>query len=259
MLEKFRTAKEAEINHLKKLELQNNFPSPYAKSRPSFVHTLQNFGPGAIIAEYKPASPSKGIINTSLSVIEATNIFKTGGAAAISVLTEEKYFCSHLDLLFQINTTELPLLRKDFIFHPLQIKQTASTPASALLLIVRMFRHEPGKLKELLQYTYKLNIEAVVEVFDLEDLRIAQELKAPIIQVNNRDLNTLKVCLDASRELISHKRSNEIWISASGITTPEEVQEMVNRGYDACLIGTFLMQNSDPLHSLQSLVSIKRK
>jgi indole-3-glycerol phosphate synthase len=254
MLESFRRAKQAEIDALLGQERQGRLPEPWTGQRPSFARALRM--PGlSVIAEYKRASPSKGVINASLEPEDVAAAYAEGGAAALSVLTEADHFQGDLDFLRRMATPGLPMLRKDFTLHPLQVAQTAATPASALLLIVRML--EPGLLQDLLLGAQRLGLDAVVEVFDAEDLRRAQELEAEgvrIIQVNNRDLDTLRTDLAVSETLIRHKRDDEIWISASGIATAGDLRRMEQLSFDAALIGTFLMQTNAPGAALADLL-----
>jgi indole-3-glycerol phosphate synthase len=244
MLEKFRAAQAAPIKRLKALEAAEKLPAPYTGRRPSFSDALLESGPIAVIAEYKRASPSKGDINLGLSPEAVAAMYAASGAAAISVLTEEAHFKGSLDYLEAISAAGLPMLRKDFLLHPLQVVETAATKASALLLIVRMLTDE--ELAEMLRLTYDANLEAVVEVFDAADLDRAEAAGAHIIQVNNRDLNTLKTDLDVSRRLAPRKRPGRIWISASGIATRTDVLGMAALGYNAVLVGTSIMAEPDP-------------
>ena len=210
MLKKFKVAKQAELVRLEKLEREGLFPPAISEKRPGFKLALQAKGPGAVIAEYKRASPSKGEINLVAKPEQIALEYAHAGAAAISVLTEDQYFKGDFDFLFKMRGKifsggldhNLPLLRKDFLFHPLQIKQTAASPASAYLLIVRMLNL--NLLKELIELGRKYGLEAVVEVFDQRDLELAQAAGAEIIQVNNRDLQHLDVNLDNSRQLFKH-------------------------------------------------------
>lgn len=252
MLKKFKQAKEPEIAILNQLDAQGKLPPPWPGPRPLFSRAITQ-GSGGIIAEYKRGSPSKGPINLKLSPAQAAKMYKAGGARAMSVLTEEKYFFSKIEFLTECFPAGLPLLRKDFIFHPLQIRHTAAYPASALLLIMRYFLQDHKLLDQLLQLSQNLGLECVVEVFDLDELHLAKESKAKIIQVNNRNLQTLEVDLDISRQLINFKDPGEIWICASGINSPAEVQEMTSLGFEGCLIGTSLMAAPDPLAKLRSL------
>jgi len=244
MLEKFRAAKAPEIKRLKALEASQELPTPYAGPRPSFSDALLAKAPIAVIAEYKRASPSAGDINLGLSPEAVAAMYAASGAAAISVLTEETYFKGSIDYLETISGAGLPMLRKDFLLHPLQVVATAATRASALLLIVRMLTDV--ELADMIGLTYDLGLEAVVEVFDETDLQRAEAAGARIIQVNNRDLDTLATDLAVSRRLVARKRPGRIWISASGIQTRADVLNMASLGYNAVLVGTSVMAGEDP-------------
>lgn len=244
MLEKFRAAQAPAIKRLKALEVAEKLPMPYTGERPRFSDALLAAGPIAIIGEYKRASPSAGDINLGLSPAEVAAMYAASGAAAISVLTEETYFKGSLDYLEAISAAGLPMLRKDFLLHPLQVVETAATKASALLLIVRMLTDE--ELSEMLRLTYDLGLEAVVEVFDEADLERAEAAGARIVQVNSRDLDTLKTDLDVARRMAALKRPGRIWIAASGIAARTDVLNMAALGYDAVLVGTSLMREDDP-------------
>jgi len=248
MLEKFRAAKASEIERLLAMEKAGTLPLPLEDERPDFIRALWDNGPGAIIAEYKRASPSKGDIDLAASPEDVAAQYKAAGAAAISVLTEEAYFKGSLSFLTRMQGAGLPLLRKDFILHPLQVVETAATPASALLLIARMVSEE--ELEELIALSQVFGLTTVVEVFDEDDLEKAQELSPDIIQVNNRDLDKLTTDLAVSERLIEFKREDQLWISASGIATPQDVQRMVHAGYDALLVGTSLMSGAASLAEL---------
>ena len=251
MLEKFREAKAAEIARLIEQEKAGHMPAPFEGERPDFMRALWENGPGAVIAEYKRASPSRGEINLDLSPEQVATAYKDAGAAALSVLTEEVYFKGSLDYLSRMAEAGLPLLRKDFILHPLQVVETASTPASAVLLIARMSRaRELGTLMAVCQ---AFGLTAVVEVFNEADLERAQAVSPDIIQVNNRDLDKLTCDLAVSERLVQFKREDQLWISASGISKPEDVERMVQAGYDAVLVGTSLMSEGDPGAALAKL------
>lgn len=251
MLEKFRAAKLAEIAHLKGLEASETLPLPYRGERPCFSDALLTGDPIAVIAEYKRASPSAGDINLGLSPKEVAAMYAASGAAAISVLTEETYFKGAIDYLEAMSGQGLPLLRKDFLLHPLQVAATAATKASALLLIVRMLTD--AGLAEMLQRTYDAGLEAVVEIFDEADLARAEAADAHIVQVNSRDLDTLTTDLAVAERLAKHKRPGRIWIAASGIKTRADVLHMAELGFDAVLVGTSLMSGDNPGAALARL------
>jgi indole-3-glycerol phosphate synthase len=168
-------------------------------------------------------------------------MYARSGASAISVLTEATYFKGDLAFLDPMARTGLPLLRKDFITDPLQVAMTAATPASAILVIVRLFQTD-RELQKVLEACRDYGLEPVVEAFDAQDLHRAQDMGASI----NRDLATLDIDLNRSHDLIEKKQDQEIWISASGITTPKTGQKLFRAGFDALLIGTALMESNDP-------------
>lgn len=244
MLEKFRKSKSAEVAALQELAGQGRLPEPYGRPLPGFRASLKEAGKRPVIAEYKRASPSKGDINLGLVPERAALAYAKAGAGALSVLTEETWFKGSLSFLERMAGPGLPLLRKDFIIHPLQVAQTAASPASAMLLIVRML--DDSLLHEIIGKSRDFGLEPVVEVFDEEDLRRAHKAGADIIQVNNRDLDTLRVDLGNSRRLARHKRGGDFWISASGIETPAQLDGLLGLGFDAALVGSSLMDASRP-------------
>ncbi len=256
MLDKFREAKELEIESLQKNFMEGHLPAVYREERPSFVEAIKAKAPGAVIAEFKPASPSKGILRTEINPMDFADMYANNGAAAISVLTEHKYFGGTPDFLFMMKKDGVPLLRKDFIFDPLQVAMTASSPASAVLLIARMC-DDVNHLAQLIEIARLPGLAPVVEIFDQADLDMAREAGADIIQVNNRDLNTLETSLDQSRNFIKQKKDGELWICASGVSEREQVEEMADLGFDAVLIGTCLMEADNPAEKLAELTGLK--
>lgn len=257
MLEKFRAAKQAEIARLKDQDREGSLPGMWTGRRPPFAQGLRDKAAAAgiaVIAEYKRASPSKGDINLGLAPGEVADFYAGAGAAAISVLTEEVYFKGRLAYLSAMTGPGLPLLRKDFLFHPLQVRQTVSTPASSMLVIARMFA-DARELAHMLELADGFGLEVVTEVFDAADLFRAREAGARMIQVNNRDLDTLSVSLDNSRTLARSMKPEEVWISASGIADPGEVREMAGLGFTAVLVGSSLMASPDPAGKLAALAA----
>ncbi|MBZ4647967.1 MAG: Indole-3-glycerol-phosphate synthase [Desulfomicrobiaceae bacterium] len=255
MLERFRAAKQAEIAALHAAEAAGTLAPLWAAARPSLaeaIATARATGRSAIIAEYKRASPSQGCIRTDLTAREVCNQYASAGACALSILTEERYFQGSLAFLHDAAPLGLPMLRKDFILHPLQVRATAATPASAVLLITRML--SDAVLTQCLEAAKRTGLEAVVEVFDRADLHRALAAQARIIQVNARDLDTLAVDLGRSRALAREKSPGQIWIAASGITCREDVLRLEDAGFDAALVGTSLMRAPDPGAALRQLL-----
>ncbi|MBD5553481.1 MAG: indole-3-glycerol-phosphate synthase [Desulfovibrio sp.] len=255
MLAKFRKAKQPEIARLAAAQAKGLLPEIYAGPRPDFGAALRNAAGIAIIAEYKRASPSRGAIRLDLAAGDVALGYERGGAAAMSVLTESHWFGGDIAFLEQCRQAcGLPLLRKDFIFDPLQVAATGATPASALLLIARMLP-DAATLAALRRQTEELGMAAVVEVFDAADLALARASGAGIIQVNARDLATLAVDRNACLDLIgaAGDRTGELWIAASGMQNAADLAQAEAAGYDAALIGGALMDKPDPGQALAEL------
>ena len=217
------------------------------------AEALRREGRTNIIAEIKRASPSKGVINDTIDVAEMARKYRDGGAAAISVLTEEDYFKGSLDDLIAVREAfDLPILRKDFIVDEFQVFESAAAGADAMLLIVAALE-EPqlSGLYDLI--TDDLGMDAIVEVHTPFELETAARIGAKIIGVNNRNLQTLEVSLDFSRELIPFRPSGALMIAESGISTVEEIEELKSLGYDGFLIGESLMRSVDVVDSLRRL------
>jgi indole-3-glycerol phosphate synthase len=229
-------------------------PPPLPGPRPPFVDTLKarHTPPLAVIAEYKRASPSEGDINLEARPEETAAAYAEAGAGALSVLTESEYFKGDISYLARMTEPGLPLLRKDFLFHPLQVEHSAATPASAVLLIVRML--DDDALRELLRRAADFGLTPVTEVCDAQDLGRAKAAGASVIQVNNRDLDRLQVDKDLSRRLVAGKEAGEFWITASGIRGHGELRAAAALGFDAALIGTALMRGGNPGKALAAML-----
>ena len=220
---------------------------------------LRNSGKINIIAEIKRASPSKGVINDTIDVTETAQNYERGGACAISVLTEEDRFQGSLDDLEIVrNSTEIPILRKDFIYDEFQIYEAAARGADAVLLIAAML--DDKDLTNLYRLAeQQLNLDVLLEVHTLEELKRAAETDAKIIGVNNRDLHSFAVSLDVSRELIKHAPPNALIVAESGLRTREDLLELKDLGYNGFLIGEILMKSGDAEKSLESLGSLESR
>lgn len=264
-LKRFINAKQGEIARLQEMQRQGLLPhgagSPLAfqGQRGDFAKALAK--QIAVIAEYKRASPSRGLICDKVDVEDAVLQYAENGASALSILTEEQYFQGDLAFLERASQklhkhdATLPLLRKDFIFDPLQVHATAMTPASALLLIVRLTPNAL-QLRELRELAESYGMQAVVEIFSPDELVIARESGAKIIQVNARDLQTLSVDFQASISLAQANPplAHETWIAASGVSTGEHMAKAQMAGYNAVLVGSALMEHGQMGKSLQQLL-----
>lgn len=205
-----------------------------------------------IIAEFKRASPSKGLINDSRDPATVAKQYERGGATAISVLTEEDFFKGSLDDLRAVRAaTDLPILRKDFIIDEYQIYESAYAEADAILLIVAAL--DPATLLRFHSLADEFGLDAVVEVHDPSELETAIEIGAKIIGVNNRNLKTFDVSLDVSRELIKRTPEDVVMITESGLKTHDDLVELYDLGYTGFLIGETLMRSGDPTTELRRL------
>jgi indole-3-glycerol phosphate synthase len=209
----------------------------------------------SIIAEIKRASPSKGAIREDVDAAELAKTYASGGAAAISVLTEEDHFRGSLaDLEAVRQAVTLPLLRKDFIFDEYQVYESAVSGADSLLLIVAALEDEMlFRLRRLTEE--ELGMDALVEVHTAEEMDRAIQCGARLIGVNNRDLITFKVSLDTSVKLAPLAPAAILLISESGIESKDDIHRLSSLGYRGFLIGESLMRAADPKSALRCLLS----
>ncbi len=212
-------------------------------------------GPGlAIIAEHKRRSPSAGVIRPGSSVAEIARAYERGGAAAISVLTEERHFDGSLEDLREARAAcTLPLLRKDFIVDSYQLAEAAWAGASAVLLIVAAL--EPAALEALHAEAGERGLDVLVEVHDRAELEVALGLGARIIGINNRDLRDFSVDIERTFELLDAIGPPTIVVAESGIASAEQLARLRDRGVQAALIGERLMREEDPASALQALLA----
>jgi indole-3-glycerol phosphate synthase len=199
----------------------------------------------SVIAEYKRRSPSAGEIRSGASVEEIVRAYERGGAAALSVLTEEDNFGGSLDDLRAARAvTDLPILRKDFTIDPYQVYEAKVHGADAVLLVVGALTD--SELGSLYGIARQLELDAIVEVHDEEELERALEVDADVIGINNRDLADFSVSLDVTFELLTDVPAGKTVVSESGIHTRADVDELERVGVDAVLVGEALMRAPDP-------------
>jgi indole-3-glycerol phosphate synthase len=208
-----------------------------------------------IIAEFKRRSPSAGIIRDDLTVNEIVHCYERGGACAISILTDEEYFGGSIaDLCAARSSTNLPLLRKDFIIDPIQIFEAAVAGADAVLLIVAALDdHLLTELRALAEE--ELGLDALVEVHGSEELQRALNSGARIIGVNNRDLRTFQVSLNTSERLIAEVPRDRILISESGLQSEDSLLRLRKVGFRGFLVGEALMRAPEPDAALRNLIA----
>jgi indole-3-glycerol phosphate synthase len=202
-----------------------------------------------VIAELKPASPSKGILRDPFHPVELACALEAAGAAVLSVLTEGEFFRGSLKNLRDArNAVKLPVLRKDFIFDPWQVWETRANDADSFLLIVAALHDD--LLRDLIALGRELKMEPLVEIHTAAELDRALAVEARIIGVNNRDLKTLGLRVETSFELIERIPDTCIAVSESGLRTHEDLTRLRNAGFDAFLIGESLMLSPDPAAAL---------
>jgi indole-3-glycerol phosphate synthase len=212
----------------------------------------------SLICEVKKASPSRGLISAHFPSLDIAREYEEAGAAAISVLTEPAYFLGSNEVLTEIAAaTRLPLLRKDFVIDPYQILETRLLGASALLLIVSLLP-EKKTLKSFIDVTHAVGLSALVEVHDKKELETAVEAGAKIIGVNNRDLHDFSVDLNTSLHLAPFIPDGILFVSESGIKTPEDMVILRKAGADAALIGESLIRSPDRKNFIAALKGAKK-
>jgi indole-3-glycerol phosphate synthase len=213
---------------------------------------MSQVGP-AIIAELKKASPSKGVIRGSFPVGSLANQLAKNGASALSVLTDEEFFHGSLTNLLEASAaTELPCLRKDFIVDEFQIVEARAHRADAVLLILAALND--NDFRRFLAFARELQLDALCEVHDEDELKRALEGGAEIIGVNSRNLRTFEVKLDTLSELAPNIPNRVLRIAESGITSGSDIGELHSYGYHAFLIGETLMRANDPGKKLRQLL-----
>jgi indole-3-glycerol phosphate synthase len=206
----------------------------------------------SLVAEHKRRSPSAGSIREGASCAEVVRAYERGGAAAVSVLTEEAHFGGSLaDLREARAATELPLLRKDFTIDPYQLYEAKAVGADAVLLVVGSL--EPGQLSSLYGLARDLDLDAIVEIHDEEELERALEIDCDVIGINNRDLEDLSVDIERTFDLLSDVPAGKVVVSESGIRDRQQIEELEQVGVDAVLIGETLMRAPDPEAAVREL------
>ena len=210
-------------------------------------------GPGlSVIAEFKRASPSKGVINAGMDPAGRAAAFEAGGASAMSVLTEPDHFMgSPADLGAARAATSLPALRKDFTLHPAHVWEARAMGADAVLLIVAIL--DDPRLSGLLRTAEEAGLAALVEVHSREEAIRARAAGARVVGVNNRDLRTFRVDLATAERIAPLLEGVEVRVAESGVTGPADAARLRAAGYDAVLVGEYLSRASDPASAIAGL------
>jgi indole-3-glycerol phosphate synthase len=221
-------------------------------TRRSFSAALRSKHP-AIIAEIKKASPSKGLLSADFRPADTAIAYEGGGAAALSVLTDEHFFQGGLkDLETARSSVRIPALRKDFTISEYHVVEAAAHGADAILLIAAILSSAEMRRYRELAATYRM--ASLVEVHDGAELDAALDSGAEIIGVNNRNLHTFQVTLDTSLNLAERIPGHLLKVSESGIETRAQISQLQGAGYQAFLVGEHLMRSGSPRNALQALV-----
>jgi indole-3-glycerol phosphate synthase len=201
--------------------------------------------PPRVIAEVKKASPSRGVIRPDFDPVAIAQTYAANGAAALSILTDAKYFQGELCFLEDISkAVTLPLLRKDFTVDAYQVYESRVAHADALLLIVAAL--QIGPLEDFLSLARELGMAALLEVHTVEDLERSLPLHPHLIGINNRDLRTFQTDIETTLRLLPSIPSDVVVVSESGINTAADVMRLRENGVHAFLIGESLMRAPDP-------------
>lgn len=219
-----------------------------------FRRALESKDGVAVIAELKKASPSRGLIRADFEVKTLVAELEAGGAAALSVLTDEEFFQGSLENLRRASAkTALPCLRKDFIVDEFQLLEAKANSADAVLLIVAAL--SSTELGALAKRASELDLDVLCEVHDREELKIALDAGCDLIGVNNRDLKTFKVDLENAFRLASSIPENVLSVAESGIRSGADIARLRSAGFRAFLIGESLMKAEKPGNALRKLLA----
>lgn len=211
----------------------------------------------AVIAEVKRRSPSKGWIKRDLSAVDQARAYERGGAAAISVLTEPEHFGgSNDDLRNVLTAVGIPVLKKDFHVHPIQLTEARALGASAALVIARAI--SPETLRTMIAHGRDLGLELLVEVRDEDELGRALEFGSTIVGINNRNLETLVIEDGTAERLLGHIPAGVVAIAESGVSGRADVERVARRGADAVLVGSSISASDDPTVAVGELASVPR-
>jgi indole-3-glycerol phosphate synthase len=249
----------AQIVERKKLDLAQRVDGIEARAQQSianrrdFLGALAAYQP-AIIAEIKKASPSKGILAEQFDPTSIARAYQLGGAAAISVLTDETRFHGSLSHLESARSaTGLPVLRKDFTIDAYHVHEAAAHGADAILLIAAILTEK--EMRDFRELAEHYGMAALVEIHDEDELKPALASGARVIGVNNRNLHTFQVDLAVSLDLAGKIPNHVIKVAESGIHSRHEIARLRAAGYQAFLVGEHLMKSGDPAQALRELLS----
>ena len=246
-LDRIRPAKENEVE-----ALLNSPPAPIQRTIRSLAGALRTPGLSAI-AEIKRRSPSRGDIRPGADPVEIALAYQAAGAAGISVLTDGPHFGGSLKDLEHVSAAvNIPVLRKDFLIHKVQLDEAHAHGADAALLMVSMLK--PTQLKPMLRHAHELGLECLVEAHSADEVKVAIDCGAIVLGVNNRDLRSLNIDLAVCEALIPTLPDTVVAVAESGVHNRADALRMEKSGAMAILVGTGLMTQDDPGAALSALL-----
>lgn len=214
-------------------------------------------GDAAVIAEVKKASPSKGVIRENFDPPTIAASYEKGGAACLSVLTDEQFFQGSAQYLIDARAAcQIPVLRKDFMIEPYQVAQARAWGADCILLIVAALADQ--QMHELESCAHELGMDVLIEIHDADELDRALSLRSALLGINNRNLRTFDVTLDTTLDLLTSLPENKLVITESGILSADDVQTMRSVNVDAFLVGEAFMRAPDPGAALAAMFNTSR-
>ncbi len=252
ILEKIVTRKKIEVGELKRRGLMLSSPPVFEKRR-SLAAALSQKPQPRVIAEVKKASPSAGLLVDDFDPPLLATAYEKGGAAALSVVTDEHFFQGDISWLATLKSlVDLPLLRKDFIIDPLQVQESRAAGADAILLIAAILSQD--ELRELLDIAADQGLECLVEVHNEEELQKVLATPAAIIGINNRNLKDFTINLETTLRLRKLIPENRLVVSESGIDQHSQLVRLATAGVQGVLVGTSLVRSGDARSKLEELI-----
>lgn len=255
ILDKIIAVKREEITALKPRRSELEAATIDAEPPRGFAAALRERSPRAVIAEIKRASPSKGLIRENFDVAWLASRYAAGGAACLSVLTDEQFFQGSTDYLAQARgACTLPVLRKDFIIDPIQVIEARALGADCILLIAAAL--DDDSMHNLATTAFDLGMDVLAEVHSGDELKRVLELpQDTIIGINNRDLNTFRTTLDTCIGLRAQVPASRLLVGESGIHTAADIRHLAAHDIGAFLIGESFMHQDDPGDALKQLLA----
>ena len=259
ILKKIVTNKKKEVEAMKKARPMASMLEGLVGAPPSrgFKAALKSSDGLALIAEIKRASPSKGaLMGPKQTVSKLAQIYADNGATAISVVTESKFFKGDIGMIEEVKKAcGLPILRKDFIVDPWQLRETRLARADGVLLIASLF-NQPRDLRKMIQGAMNLSLLPLVEVHTADDLKKALRAEAEFIGINNRNLSTFKVDIKNTERILKKVNEEKFFVSESGINTVEDAREVWKAGAKGVLVGESLIKAKDIATLVREISSV---